>query len=330
MSKISTASGNGEHIGPNTTQSDDNAPKIAILLCTFNGERFLREQIDSVVGQTYKNWILYVSDDGSSDSTLAVLKGYVSLVQQGKIVFFKGPQLGFAANFISLVNRSEIQADYFSFCDQDDIWFSDKLERSIEKLHGVPDSRAALYCSRTRLVNTKGRVTGYSPHFRKEPGFTNALVQSLAGANTMLINRAARQLLQNDYGCMDIIAHDWLVYLMVSGNDGFVYYDPTPTLDYRQHEGNLIGANSGFVSRVLRTKNMLSGRFREWSTANILLLNTFNQGLTQQNRNHLAKFEAARQGGFVRRTLLMSEIKIYRQTFYGNIALVVAIALNRI
>lgn len=303
--------------------------KVAILMCTYNGSKFLGEQLESFARQTHKNWVVYASDDGSSDDTLILLSKYQRKLGKDRLILLSGPREGFAKNFLSLVKNRSIIADYFAFSDQDDIWFEDKLERSIAKA-SAHQNIPALYCSRTRLISADKQVQGYSPLFSAAPEFANALVQSIAGANTMLINSHARELLAQTPDDAVIVAHDWLTYLLVTGCGGTVFYDPQPTLDYRQHSENLIGANSGVRDRLIRLVKMCTGRFREWSTQNLLILNSFRQKLTPQSQRTLEQFEKARQSSFFPRLCLIKKSGIYRQTLPGNISLLIAACLNRI
>ena len=114
---------------------------VAILLGTYNGERFLEAQLDSLESQTARHWKLYVSDDGSTDATLDIIQRYQSKWSADKIQYQLGPQKGFAQNFLSLACDPDIKADYFAFCDQDDVWLPEKIERCYRtyytrKLHG--------------------------------------------------------------------------------------------------------------------------------------------------------------------------------------------------
>lgn len=304
--------------------------KVAILLCTYNGAEYLSAQLDSLVAQTHKDWVIYVSDDGSSDATLDILKRYQSELGEKRLVILGGPRQGFAKNFMSLVKNADIAADYFAFSDQDDIWFADKLARGLASLNKEPADIPALYCSRTRLINSAGEVIGFSPLFAKKPSFRNALVQSLAGANTMLLNGAARTLLAQTPDNVHIVSHDWLTYLLVSGCGGKVFYDPAPTVDYRQHGGNLIGSNSGLADRLVRVRKMFSGTFREWSKHNLRALSSFNQRFTQDNYIALERFAQARDSTFIGRLFLLKKAGVYRQTSLGTIGLIVAASLRRI
>ncbi|KPW45944.1 Glycosyl transferase, group 2 protein [Pseudomonas syringae pv. coriandricola] len=300
------------------------------MMCTYNGAAYLREQLESFAAQTFSDWVLYVSDDASTDDTLRILSDYQVLWGNQRLVIFNGPCKGFAENFISLVQRPEIEADYFAFSDQDDVWFSDKLQRSVNRLEHLDSSKPALYCSRTRLVDADLKVIGVSPLFSKPPSFKNALVQSLAGANTMLINQTARGLLVRLPEHSPLIAHDWLTYLLVTGCGGEVCYDAQPCLDYRQHSGNLIGANASTRDRLVRFRKMLSGRFIEWNDANVAILKGMERVLTVENRAVLTDFDNGRRQTGFKRLSTLRKAGIYRQTLQGNLSLMLAVCLGRV
>ncbi|WP_245399054.1 glycosyltransferase family 2 protein [Pseudomonas syringae] len=303
---------------------------VAILMCTYNGAAYLHEQLESFRAQSFQNWTLYVSDDASTDATRSILADYQRHWGERKMVIFDGPCQGFGKNFISLLKRPEIQARYYAFSDQDDIWFSDKLERSVKRLETVTEKTPGLYCSRTRLIDANGKVIGFSPLFSRPTSFRNALVQSIAGANTMLVNHAAREglmLIPND---ATIVAHDWLTYIIVTACGGEAIYDSEPSLDYRQHSGNLIGANSSFSDRVARFRKMLSGRFAEWNDTNIQILNALSHGISKDSQAALQHFASGRHLKLPERMCEVYKSGVYRQTTAGNISLIVAALLGRL
>lgn len=310
-------------------RSSFDCPCVAILLTTYNGSKYLKEQLQSIVRQTHAHWILYVSDDGSSDDTLQIIKSYQAILGSERVRLLTGPKCGFAQNFLSLIRNPQIRGDYFAFCDQDDIWFPDKLERSLAHISRL-DQGPALYCSRTRLIDEQGVQIGYSPLFDRPPSFCNALVQSLAGANTMLFNPAARALLAQIPLEAQVVSHDWLCYLLVSGCGGHVHYDPEPTLDYRQHGGNLIGSNSGLGDRLRRIRKMFAGTFREWNRQNLLALRYCADQLEARNHTVLDQFASARDADLLRRLYLLRRAGIYRQTGFGNVGLLLAASIRRI
>lgn len=305
------------------------SPLVAILLSTYNGEKFLIEQLDSICNQNHKNWIIGVSDDDSSDATLTILRHYQTLLGTTRLRIFSGPGRGFAANFLSLVCEPSIEADLFTFCDQDDIWHSDRLERALRWLQEIPAERPALYCGRTRLVDNKGLCLGNSPLFRKLPSFNNALVQSLAGGNTMVFNAAARALLSNA-GNLPVVSHDWWSYMLVSGCGGLVKYDPQPAIDYRQHGANLIGSNSSVSDRFYRLRQMFAGKFKDWNDVNLDALHCCRHLLTAQHSRTLLAFTTARKAALLPRCFGVLKSGVHRQTIFGDLGLIAATFVGKI
>lgn len=314
----------------NSLPSRPDTTGVAILLCTFNGGRFLAQQIESFLGQTFRNWTLFVSDDGSTDSTVSILRSYQKHLGFERLVIFEGPQRGFAENFMSLVRRVPGKFSFYAFSDQDDVWHNDKLANAVNALAVTDSNKPALYCSRTRLVDEGLQPIGYSPAFRRPPAFRNALVQSLAGSNTMLLNPSALILLSKVPKNSVIVAHDWLAYILVTACNGTVVYDLAPSLDYRQHQDNVIGANSNLRSRIRRLQKTLSGRFSEWSSANIQILNYLRAEMTDENIKVLDQFKTARMASLPRRVICLFKSGVYRQTFGGTLSLILAVLLKKI
>ncbi|MFC3608436.1 glycosyltransferase family 2 protein [Stutzerimonas tarimensis] len=304
--------------------------RVAILLCTYNGARYLGEQLDSFERQTHRDWVIYASDDGSTDETLDLLRRYQARLGEDRLVMLNGPRKGFAWNFLSLVRNPSIEADFFAFSDQDDIWHDDKLARGLDRLKRIPAGTPALFCARTRLVDEAGQVLGYSPLFSKLPSFRNALVQSLAGANTMLLNAAARQLLIGVPEGARVVSHDWLTYILVTGCGGEVFYDAQPTLDYRQHGGNIIGSNASLTDRFKRIRKMMSGTFRDWNRDNLKAIRQAQPLFTPENRQVLRQFMMARKSSALARVRLLRKAGLYRQTMSGNIGLLLAAGMGKI
>lgn len=296
-------------------------PSIGILLCTYHGQHYLAEQLESIAAQTYPNWKLWVSDDGSQDDTHAVLERYREKWGAERISILRGPGKGFVANFLALVCDAGVKADFYAFADQDDIWEADKLQRAVGRLRVIPKAQPSLYCSRTRLVDAGNRDIGFSPLFRKPPGFANALVQNIGGGNTMVFNHAARLLLCEAGADVSVVTHDWWTYLVVSGCGGAVIYDSYPSLRYRQHNGNLIGMNSSWMARLMRYRLLFKGQFRRWNDENIRALHRLAPRLTPQNRAVLSQFMRARNRWLVPRLVGMKRAGVYRQTVLGNIGL---------
>jgi glycosyltransferase involved in cell wall biosynthesis len=312
------------------TEFPSKALQVAILMGTYNGERFLSEQLASIARQKHPDWTLYVSDDGSKDNTLGLLEAERSSWCDGRLTVVQGPKSGFVANFLSLACREDIQADFFAWCDQDDIWCDDKLEVAVAWLKTIPEDTPALYCGRTEMICEFGLYAGLSTLFKLPPHFSNALVQSIAGGNTMVFNSAARSLLQEAGADLAVPSHDWWAYQLVSGVGGVIRYDPEPKVLYRQHDENLVGANSSWAALIVRMRMVFSGRFCEWNEQTVNALESMRHRLNQGPRSAFGYFKAARNKTLPWRILDCLRSGIYRQTLLGNIGLIFAIVLKKI
>ncbi|MFA6498759.1 MAG: glycosyltransferase family 2 protein [Desulfurivibrionaceae bacterium] len=303
--------------------------RVAILLCTMNGQTFLKEQLDSIAAQSVPSWQVWASDDGSQDGTLVILNQYRAAWGEERFFLQAGPGRGFAANFLSLACRADLEAEYYAFADQDDIWEADKLRRAVAWLMTVPNTVPALYCSRTCLIDEAGRELGFSSLFRKPPSFANALVQNIGGGNTMVFNQAARNLILAAGSEVEIVAHDWWVYLLVTGCGGRVFYDPCPSVRYRQHGSNLAGANTAWLARLARIRLLAKGRFKEWNARNLEALQRGGQMLTPENRRILERWAKFRKQSLPAQLLGLNRVGLYRQTLSGNLGLLAAAIFRR-
>jgi glycosyltransferase involved in cell wall biosynthesis len=311
-------------------ESNQASPLVAILLCTFNGERFLAEQLDSLEAQTHKNWVLVASDDGSRDATLDILLKYQANWPQGKMVIRKGPQKGFCQNFLSLACDSEIKADYYAFCDQDDVWLPNKLKAALQTIIANQNIYVPfLYCGRTTYVTEQLKPHGMSPLFIFPPSFRNALVQSIAGGNTMVFNLAAKLLIEKA-GPQNVPSHDWWTYLLISGAEGDIFYDPVPYLLYRQHDGALVGGNNSLSAKIERVRMLWQGRFHNWNSQNIVALKGAKHLLVKNHQEILKLFETLRAANLSDRFRLIEVCGLYRQTRRGTLSLFLAVLMKKI
>ena len=303
---------------------------MAILLCTMQGEPFLEEQLASLAAQTFRNWRVWASDDGSRDRTVSILETFQHAWGQGRLTILQGPGRGFAANFLSLATRSDIQAAYYAFADQDDLWEPGKLEQALNWLTSVPSDVPALYCGRTRLISETGQDLGLSPLFSRPASFANALVQSIGGGNTMVFNHAARMLVM-EAGQVDVVTHDWWLYLLVSSCGGTVWYDPEPRVRYRQHADNLVGSNADWGARLYRIRMLFEGRFKGWNDRHIQALQGMRHRMTENSLRVLDVFSAARQEtGLIARLAGLRSAGVYRQTVMGNLGLFLAASAGKV
>lgn len=303
------------------------AGTVAVLLCTYNGSAYLAEQLNSIVAPEGWACRIYASDDGSADDTVELLQAFAA--SDLSLELREGPRSGPAANFLSLLCDATVGGELFAYCDQDDIWSRDKLSRAVAALQSIDTQTPALYCGRTRTVDEDGQAVGLSPAFLKTPSFANALVHNIAGGNTMVMNAAARELLRAA-GTVEVPAHDWWTYLLVSGAGGRVVYDAQPVLDYRQHRENQVGANRGVVAVCTRYLKALAGQNRQWNALNIAALEHNRELLSAQNAALLERFKSLRSGSLLHRLGTLKQAGLYAQSRRGNLGLFLATLLKKL
>ncbi|MHA6689582.1 glycosyltransferase family 2 protein [Devosia sp. A449] len=296
---------------------------VAVLLATYNGDKFLDEQLASIQNQTHPDIDIWVSDDGSTDATKDILAQWREKWTKGRFNVQPGPRRGFAANFghLSLAVEGTYAAYYFA--DQDDIWLNGKISRSLDAMRGM-ESTPVLYGARTRLVDENAHPIGLSPLFLRPKTFKNALVQSMAGGNTMALNPPAFALFAESARRISFVTHDWWAYMLITGAGGTAVYDPEPSLLYRQHAANAVGKNSGMVATFRRLRGVIRGQFRNWADANIAALEACDDMLSPGPRVTLVKWKQAHEARppFGLRALMRSGV--YRQNVRGNITLYLA------
>jgi glycosyltransferase involved in cell wall biosynthesis len=303
---------------------------ISILLCTFNGAQFLPAQLASYEAQDFADWRLVASDDGSGDDTVALLEDFQKKHGADRVEIRCGPRKGFVANFLSLICDPSIKSDYYALSDQDDVWHPQKLSRARQFLGDAPADVPVVYCSRTQLIDEQGKDIGPSTFYRKPPHFRNALVQSLASGNTMVLNEKMRWLLMQVGADASAPAHDWLVYMTITAVGGKILYDSEPTVSYRMHASNVIGSNDTAGARMVRARLLWQGRFQKWADMNVAVLERIQSLMTDENRATFELFRQARKRSLLPRAYGLMRCGIYRQSLLGNVGLAVAALTGRI
>ena len=307
------------------------ASRVAILLGLFNGAGFLGDQLESLARQTHRNWTLHIRDDGSRDDSVGIARRFAATMPGRDIRIDLGAHRGFARNFLTLLASVPPDADAAAFCDQDDVWLPGKLDHALACLSDVPAGQPALYCGRTIITDRALTPIGTSPVFSRPPSFRNALVQNIAGGNTMVLNRAALEIVRIAAAYRGPVpAHDWWCYQLVTGAGGTVIYDRDPQVLYRQHGTNLIGANTGTMARLRRLAAIPSGQLSRWSDQNLAALGAAAPLLTEENQRILDAFRDLRALNPAGRLKNLGRAGLHRQTRGGNAALWMAAALGKI
>lgn len=243
-------------------------PKVNILLSTYNGARFLREQLDSLQNQDYPNISIYVRDDGSTDNTMNLLNDYQALYSNIKVKSDKN--VGYVRSFYDLVQCCPGQEeDLYAFCDQDDVWSSQKVSRAINLICSSPKPPMTLYFSRMKLVDSDLYPLELSQTPRSFNFASGLLGTNAYGCTVIFGNDIKRLFLRGKPE--DMLAHDWWTYL-VAVAFGYITYDLEPQVKYRQHASN---TNAGYRAELFarikfRTKELLQRLFKNQPTVDFL------------------------------------------------------------
>ena len=304
-------------------------PTVAVLLAAFEDHRFLALQLASICSQTHECYEVWVSRDCETDAITHVLTQHAPLFGADRFHVVAGPRAGFVRNFLSLLDRADIQGDYYAFADQDDVWEPDKLARAVAWLTDLRDDVPAVYCSRTRLIDARDRNLGLSPLCDRPPSFAHALVQNIGGGNTMVMNGPARALVRRA-GPRDVPYHDWWTYLLVTGAGGAVRYDPYPSVRYRQHDRNDLGTNKGGRGSVAGVRRLLNGTVQGCITANVRALHKVRNLLTPENRRIFDCFCTARERWLIPRVRGIWTSGVYRQRGSGTLELLAVTLLKKL
>ncbi len=303
---------------------------VAILLCTYNGARFLPQQLKSYEAQDFADWRLFVSDDGSRDATPSLLEEFQKQHGAERVQIRRGPCRGFVANFLSLICDPSIASSYYALSDQDDVWAADKLSRALASLSAAPADVPTVYCSRTRLIDENGADLRLSFLYKKPPHFRNALTQSLASGNTMVLDEQARRLLMRAGADVDVPSHDWWIYLATTAAGGRMLYDGAATVGYRMHPRNVIGSNRSAGAQMRRAGMLWQGRYKNWTELHVSALARLEDVMTDENRKTFEQFRRSRKRSSLPRAYGLIRAGVYRQTLLGNIGLLAAALAGKV
>ena len=229
--------------------------KVAVLMATYNGEKYISEQIESVLCQTFKDFCIYIHDDGSTDKTKEMIQKF-ERENPGRIVIMdSSPQGGAKANFLYMLRN--VAADIYMFCDQDDVWMKDKMEKSVTKFDDNIENGPMLVYTDLRYVD-KDLNTIEDSYFQymgknsNKNSIQDILKKNLFVGCTLTINRKLRDIALNYRDINNIFMHDWWIGLIASVKGDMFFIDEQMIM-YRQHDNNVTGVkNHGRVGGIFK------------------------------------------------------------------------------
>lgn len=322
----------------------DLVDKIHVLMSTYNGRKYIKEQLDSIMAQDCQEMgiaslFLLVRDDGSTDGTQKILEQY-SVKYPGRIKLFKGNNKGVIQSFFELMANAG-KADYYALADQDDYWMPSKISTGIKKLKQMEQdisegntntsSIPLLYCCRPLLADEKlNPLSVHVDNPEMKPGFGNALIENIVTGCTSVFNDSLRQMVT---GCIPEYAtmHDRWMYLAATCF-GKVYYDETPYIYYRQHSSNAVGKNTGRFPELKYRINKFKKDNQSSSRQALEFLKIFRTEL--ENRQDLKEkerllklFIKGKKSRSARKKLVNSG-RIYRQRRLDNQIFKILVMIN--
>ena len=288
--------------------------QVTVLLATYNGSKYIRQMIDSVLAQDYRDLRIILSDDGSKDETPTILAEYAERFPDRVVHYRSGLCFGNAqGHFMHLLKKFH-DAPYIMFCDQDDVWHPDKVTKTLRKMKEIEKPGiAALVHTDLRVVDGGlGEMDSSFMHYSKLRGdrlqLNKLLVQNVVTGCTMLINKALADLACSHMPESKILMHDWWLALIAAAMGTTGYLDEA-TIDYRQHGNNVVGAKN------TRSFSYILGKLKNASVKNAML-QTYAQAkafndcfgllLSEENRQLVELYAAgADKNGLARRMVFL-------------------------
>lgn len=299
--------------------------RISVMMSTYNGEKYLREQLDSILDQEGVDVRIYVRDDGSTDSTVEILNEYAD--KSRKINVIKGKNIGWKQSFLWLLANSPEDTEYYCFSDQDDVWKTDKLSRGISFIEQMGENakEARCYCSKLSYVDENLKDIGYVLKERFEtPNEYHCITNGFGMGCTLIFNKALLETLRRGrFETIKNISHDSLVST-VATYFGTIERDQESRILYRQHS-----SNAGSTKKNIRDRFSTAFDFNGYFMRELAkyMLDSYDNELSDRQKITLRRF--ADLGLLSNKIKLVFNRYVSRNTFFGTIKLKIYILITR-
>lgn len=297
--------------------------KVAILIATYNGEKFLEEQIESILNQTYQDFVLYIRDDNSTDGTQRIINEYVKKYPE-KIIQVRDDKIakGACNNFMYLLEYVYNLNKYvmFMFSDQDDFWIEDKVETTIKEYNRVNNKeQPILIHTDLNVVDAQLNVIDesffkYSNLNGKYNSFNNYLIQNNVTGCTTFINKSLVDLIK--FNIKDIRMHDWYFALLASAFGQVIFIDKA-TIKYRQHGNNVLGAKKikgigDMYNKLVKNNTIKEDLNKIFEQAESFRKNHYEL-LSKENKDTIDDFCQVKYSNKIRKIIIINKNKFYKQ-----------------
>lgn len=301
--------------------------KVQILLSSYNGEKYIKKQIDSLLNQNGIDISILIRDDGSIDSTTKILEDYSN---RDNIKIIYGENIGVINSFFELISESSADVDYYALSDQDDFWLENKIIEAVKKIKKSKKEKhvPVLYSSKQILVNDDLDIIGETRCYRGGLSPYNAVVENVVTGCTTVFNKSARDFVRREKP-KDVLMHDWWLYLVIS-SFGEVIFDTNSYIYYRQHDNNVVGYNNKGFKRIKQFYNRIRKRnFNSIRKQVISFYNLYKDDLNPELKKDLQYFIDSKSNILYRLKIIFGG-RFYRHGVYDNIIFKLLLLLNLI
>lgn len=283
---------------------------IIVLLSSYNGEKYIGQQIESILKQNIKRDIkLLIRDDASNDRTVEIIKQYMN--NDNRISLFQGDNIGYIASFFELINGAG-EYGYYALSDQDDVWDEDKLLIAIQRIEAENFSGPILYGSTSRLTTEDLNVYEITQRKNKKLTFYNIIIQNILPGHTQVMNNKLINLLRSNIDYSKIYVHDSFI-TNVAIIFGKVIFDNNPHTNYRQHNNNQVGYGKGYFGWLKeRMRRIKKGASKKYSEQIDYICDIFLKYLSLEEQKEMLIYKNSKCNLYKRFNYII-HTKLYRQ-----------------
>ncbi len=309
---------------------------VAILLATYNGEKYISTQIDSILAQDYTNWKIFVSDDGSKDGTMKIVKEYVNRFPEKIVILEKEKPTGSAKKNFMYMASAASEYDYIMCCDQDDYWMPDKIRLTLEKMQELEAGNTQIPCLvHTDLEVVDGELKPIAPSFfafsnldDKRCNTHQLLIQNIVTGCTMMVNKALLKYAAKPCDVNQILMHDYW-YALIAASMGRIGFVNRATIRYRQHGNNSVGAKNS------RDVSYIAGQVKKGNKNRVAMEDTmvqakefvkvFAEELSTEQKELIEGYAKILDKGKFRRIIYMCQKGIWKKGITRKVAQIIYI-----
>ncbi len=301
--------------------------QILVMMSTYNGEKHLREQIDSILNQKTEHEVhLRIRDDGSKDQTCTLIEEYVAQ-HPSQIELIKGENKGYNGSFFYLIQNAT-GFDYYAISDQDDVWLPEKLQTACNAIDSVEDDIPLLYASTSFLVHDDLKPYGTTRKMVRTMSMYNTIIQNICPGHTQVMNNRLMELLRPELDVSRIYVYDsWIQN--VANLYGKIMFDNESHTYYRQYEGNQLGSGAGRLAKLFTSvKRVGTNDGKKYRKQIEYFIENHQKQLERRNiYNELDRFVSSKK--VLQRIAYVFSSKLYRQSKIESLAFFIAVLTGR-